>query len=180
MLVVSKKIAEILFGADPKDVTAPLADMPPATAKGKIVYTYGGYPFSNPAQDCEKILTWFNDHIALSNEQAVRKLQIGSLSNRISELQQRGYVIHSQRWLAEVTSTHEYHSTVYALHRDMPTTKEMPNPHQETNAWIEEVNLLLQNHLPFVDWNSDAADGPDLLMFIPLFQKMQARCNGVA
>jgi hypothetical protein len=146
-------------------------------ANTEITYAYGDYPFSNPKQDCEKILAWFNDHFALSVEQAVYELQIGNLSKRISELRQRGYVIHSQRYLAEVIDGNEYHSIVYALHRDMLIVRKMPNPYRETKAWIEEVNFLLRGRA-LLDLNSDATNRGDIRLFVRLFKKMHAERLG--
>jgi len=159
--------------AKPASIVKPL----PAT-KAEVICTYGGYPFSNPEQDREKILVWFSNHFALSDEQAVRELQIGNLSKRMSELRQIGYVIHSQRYLAEVTAAHEYHSMVYALHRGILHIKKMPNPYCETKVWIQTVNILLQSRAALVDLNSNATAGGDIFMFARLFQKMQAKCLG--
>lgn len=167
-----------MYEIDTKNANTALIGKPLAATNEKIKYTYGGYCFSNPEQDREKILNWFTNHLALSNEQAVLELQIGNLSKRISELRKRGCVIFGQRFLAEVTSDHEYHSMIYAMHRDMRIAEQMPNPF--TKAWVEKVNSLLPNHPKFVDLNSGVTDVGTIFIFFNFIKKMQEKCFGVA
>jgi len=139
---------------------------PPAAATEENIYIYGGYPVSNPEQDCEKILAWFNDHITLSEEQALHKLKIGNLPAHIAELLQRGYVIHSLLLTSEVTPTYSHNCAIYGLQRYMPLSRPMPQFFQATKVDIENGNLLLPKQFALVDLNTIAAD---------MFQDMQTR-----
>lgn len=164
---------------DTKNAKTPLTVTPLATAKEKIIYTYGGYHFNNSDKECEKILNWFTNHLAISNEQAVLELKIGNLPKRISELRKRGCVIFGKCLLVEVTHAHTYHSMVYALHRDMRALEQMPNPYRETNAWAEKVNSLLPNYPKFVDVNSEFTSVSTISVLKHFIQKMQEKCFGV-
>lgn len=139
-------------------------ETPLAAAMEENIYIYGGYPFSNPEQDCEKILVWFNDHITLSEEQALHELKIGNLPARIAELLQRRYLIHSLLLTSEVTPTYSHNFAIYGLQRYMPISRPMPQFFQATKVGIENGNLLLPKQLTLVDLNTAAGD---------MFQDMQ-------
>lgn len=162
-----------MYEFDTMNAKAKLMGQCLAPTNAKINYTYGGYRFSNPEQDRTKILAWFYDHMILSDEQAVHELQIGNLSKRISELRKLGYVIYGQRFLAEVTSTNEYHSMAYALHRDMRVAHQMPNPYSAPKTWVGKVNSLLTHQPKFMDLNGAAVLDDGICIFIALFKKMQ-------
>ena len=165
-----------------KNAQATSIEAPLATIKEENIYVYGSYPLSNPEQDCEKILAWFNDHFVLSNEEAVHELKIGNLSKHIPELQKHGYEIYSLLITSEITPT--YCTMMYVLHRYVSVSEKMTQFLREAEAWTGNGNLLVPNDHVLVDWNYPEPISDDtvdyFLKFNPLFQKMQARGDGVA
>jgi hypothetical protein len=89
---------------------------------GEVTYAVGGHPYSSPEQDCRKILDWFTRYPMLSDEQAVHDLKIANFRERIAHLRKRGYVIHGEGVLMEVTATRLHTSMVYALHHPIPVS----------------------------------------------------------